>query len=556
MTKHTRVVALVFAFALVAAACGDDDAAPTTTAPTTTTSPTDTTAPPGETTIVIGTTDSIAGLDSADAYAVHDWELIRNTGQGLMTWVPGTAELAPGIAHDFDVSADGTVYTFYLRDDVAFFDGTPLTAQDYVTHINRLLELDGDGGVGGSLGRPFIESVEAADDLTVVFTLTGSFGYFPQIVTGAAFNPMHPDYPTDALVTHPEAPFGGVGPWYVTEYSIGEQTVLEPNPFWYGDAPNVDRIIIRYYGEASSLVQALQAGDIDIAWRSVTEPGLLEALDGTDGIVSAEVPGGGIRYLVMNHIMAPADDQNVRQAIAAALDRTEIVDRAFGGNAQELYSQIPPGYLGANEVFDDLYSSPNLERARQLLADSGYTEESPLQLTIDYPPNRYGGVVADAMQILSEQLERTGAIEVTTEATDWATYVGNCIGGASYSVCFLGWFFDYPDSSNWTQPWTLNGGLGTMVTDPETNEPLAGMEELIDLILEAATSTDNAERAALYAQAAQLWAESVVTIPLWFEPERVFYWDHISADGSAANPLSLNIGPPIEIQYSLLRTSR
>jgi peptide/nickel transport system substrate-binding protein len=257
----------------------------------------------------------------------------------------------------------------------------------------------------------------------------------------------------------------------------------------------------------------------------------------------------------MNHTLAPADDINVRQGIAASVDRAELVDRAFGGNAEELYSQIPPGFIGATEIFDDLYGSPDLDLAREKFGDAGYTEDNKLQLTIDYPPNRYGGVVADAMQILEEQLERTGVVEVTTQATDWATYLGECIGGEAYSVCFLGWFFDYPDSSNYIEPWTLFGGLGSNVTDGD-NVPLPGLEELISLITQAATTTDTAQRAALYEQVQELYADDVVTIPLWFEPERVFYWDYISGNSSAGSADSLNIGATTELQYLNLLSNK
>jgi len=78
--------------------------------------------------------------------------------------------------------------------------------------------------------------------VALVFTLTAAFSYFPQVVTGAPYHPMHPSYPTGQLVEFPEAPWGGVGPWMVTELSTGEQTVLEPNPNYYGDAPLVDYI--------------------------------------------------------------------------------------------------------------------------------------------------------------------------------------------------------------------------------------------------------------------------------------------------------------------------
>jgi len=550
------------ALALVAAACGGEtvdttQAVATTQAPVTQPPVTEppTTEPTGPVTVIIGTTDSISNLDSADAYAVHDWELIRNTGEGLMKFETGTANVVPGIAESFDVSDDGLTYTFHLRDGVTFYDGTPLTAEDYVVHIGRLLELEGSGGVGGALASPYIADVQAPDSSTVVFTLTAAFSYFPQVVTGAPYHPMHPSYPTGQLVEFPEAPWGGVGPWMVTELSTGEQTVLEPNPNYYGDAPLVDRIIIRYFTEASQLVQALQARDIDIAWRSVTEPGLLETLAGEENIVSAVVPGGGIRYFIMNHNIAPADDQKVRQAIASAIDRDEIIDRVFAGNAEALFSPIPPGFVGANEIYDDLYGSPDVAAATALFGEAGFTADNPLELEINYPPNRYGGVVADAMQVIKEQLEATGAVRVSLVATEWATYLGNVIQGESYSVSFLGWFFDYPDSSNYVEPFTLFGGLGTNVTDGDTGEVLPSLTtpELIDVIKEAATETDQAARAELYGQVQELYAQDVVTLPLWFEPERIFYWNDVAGDSDAENANTLNIGPTTDFNYNVLR---
>jgi peptide/nickel transport system substrate-binding protein len=576
--KRNRYLALLAAAAMVLAACSGSGDSTTTTAgsegTTTTAASPDTTGPStGEKVIIIGTTDSIANLDSADAYAVHDWEILRNTGVPLTRFVPGSTEVEPGIAESWEPNEDGTVYTFHLRDDVVFGDGTPLTAELYVRHLNRMLSLagTGSGGVGGTLGTPYIAcvtpgaeegqcdewGVKALDDYTVEIQLTGAYAYFPQLVATAAYVPSHPSLPEDQLIEIPsEFPFYGVGAWILESYTPGEQSVFVPNPHYFGEKPNADKIIVRYYSEASQLVAALAGGDIDIAWRSVTEPQLLETVEDIDGVISAVVPGGGIRYFIMNHNMAPTDNLFVRQAIAASIDRDEIIDRAFGGNAEPLYSTVPPGFLGANEAFDDLYEAPNLEKARDLLTQAGYSESNPLQLQIDYPPNRYGGVVQDAIAIVKEQLEATGMIEVTTKATEWATYLGEQINGA-YAMGFLGWFFDFPDSSNYVEPWLYSGGLGSGVTTAD-NKPTPNLTkpELIDLAQQAATELDPDKRAELYAQIQNLWAEDVVTIPLWFEPERIFYRDYISVTGSFEYAESLNIGPTTEFTWALLDTSK
>lgn len=586
--KRIRYLSLIAMLALVVAACGqgttdttepaepgEDTTTVTEETTTTTTDATPTTEATGDGgTIVIGTTDSIANLDSADAYAVHDWEIIRNTGEGLTKFVPGTTEVVPGIAESWDVSDDGTEYTFHLREGVTFGDGTELTAGDYVRHLERMLNLDGSGGVGGALGRPYIAcltegetdeegnvsceewALEAPDDQTVVITLAGAFAYFPQLVTGAPYIPSHPSLPEDALVEIPEPPFYGVGPWILEDFTVGEESVFVPNPHYYGDQPTTERIIVRYFTEASQMVAALQAGDVDIAWRSVTEPALLDSLAETEGIVSAEVPGGGIRYFVMNHDLEPINDVNVRKAIAAVIDRDELVDRAFGGNAEPIFSQVPPGFLGATEIFDELYQAPNLELAAEFLAESGYSEDNPVQLQIDYPPNRYGGVVSDAIQIVEEQLEATGMFEVETTATEWATYLGELIGGEAYAMGFLGWFFDYPDTSNYMEPWTYSGGLGTNVTT-ENNEVADGLTrpDLVELLGDAAVESDEATREGLYVDAQEAYADDVVTIPLWLEPERVFYWENISGDETAEEAESLNIGPTTDFDWNVLSKS-
>jgi peptide/nickel transport system substrate-binding protein len=583
MRRRLPILAVLLALLLIAAACGEGAEETTTTAAettttaaettTTTAAETTTTEPAGPKTVIIGTTDSLSVIDSADAYAVHGWEIIRNTGEPLLKFKPGTVDLEEGIAGFPEISDDGTVYTFTLKDGVTFGDGTPLTASDYVAHVNRMLNLDGSEGVGSALGKPYIVcnvegeeegscdewAVEAPDDKTVVFNLTGAFAYFSQLVTGAGYVPMHPDFPADAIVDLPEPPYYGVGPWIVADYSVGEQTVLEPNPFYHGDAPLVDQIIIRYFEEAQQLVLALENQEIDIAWRSVTEPGLLEQLAGVDGIVSATVPGGAIRYFLVNHNLGATVDVNVRKAIAAAIDRDEIVDRALGGRAAPLWSPVPPGFLGENaSLFDDLYESPNPDLAAEFLAEAGYTPDNPLDFTVNYPPNRYGGIVGDAMQIIKENLEATGAMNVTLEATEWATYLGEALGGESYSLSFLGWFFDYPDVSNYLEPFSLFGGLGTMVTDPDTNEPNPNLiyPDMIQDIVDAASIADLGEREAAYEAIQDLWGDDVVTIPLWIEPERVFYWDYVTSDPNGGSPISLNIGPDNWFHHELLDISK
>ena len=249
-------------------------------------------------TVIIGTTDEVHSLDAQDAYAVHDWEILKNTGVSLLGYTPGTSELITGVAADFpEVSEDGKTYTFTLKEGVTYADGTPLTAQDYVTAWERI-GLEGD--VSGLI-QLYVESVEAPDDQTVVYNLTDAFGFFPALAATAPFIPSNPNqFPADELVFFPEE-MDGIGPYRMVSYVPGEQMVLEPNPNYFGeDAPITQNVIVRYFADPTTMSNAVEAGEIDIAWRIL---GAVEAvrLQDVEGLTVTKIDAPALRYLVFNH---------------------------------------------------------------------------------------------------------------------------------------------------------------------------------------------------------------------------------------------------------------
>lgn len=249
-------------------------------------------------TIIIGTTDEVHSLDAQDAYATHDWEVIKNTGVPLLKYTPGTSDLVPGAAVDFPVASDdGLTYTFTLRDNLVFADGTPVTAQSYVDSWARI-GLEGD--VSG-LMQLYIESVEAADDATVVFRLTAPFGFFPALAATAPMVVSNPaTFPIDELVFFPET-LEGIGPYVMKSYTPGEQMVLTANPnYWGDDAAQIETVIVRYFADPTTMANAVETGEIDIAWRIL---GAVEAarLQEVDGLTVEKVDAPSLRYLVVNH---------------------------------------------------------------------------------------------------------------------------------------------------------------------------------------------------------------------------------------------------------------
>ncbi|MFL7813796.1 MAG: ABC transporter substrate-binding protein [Anaerolineales bacterium] len=250
-------------------------------------------------TIIIGTTDEVNSLDADDAYATHDWEILKNTGVPLLKYTAGTADLALGTAAAMpEVSDDGLTYTYTIRQDVKFADGTPVNAQTYVDSWDRLNTLEGQ--VSG-LMQLYIESVEAVDDYTVAYHLKAPFGFMPALSATAPLIPVNPNtFPPDEIVQYPDV-LDGVGPYRMVSYVPGEQMVLEANPNYFGDdKPLIPNVIIRYFADPTTMSNAVETGEIDIAWRTL---GPVEAvrLMSVDGLTVETIPAPALRYLVFNH---------------------------------------------------------------------------------------------------------------------------------------------------------------------------------------------------------------------------------------------------------------
>jgi ABC-type transport system substrate-binding protein len=253
-------------------------------------------------TLIIGTTDSIDSLDPADAYATADWEILKNTGVTLLSYKPGTSELIPGAADFPTVSADGKTYTYKLKSGIKYGDGTPLKASDYVYGWARFTSLKGQVA---SLLTNYIDSVEAPDDGTVVFKLKAAIGFFPVLTATAPFVPQNPAiFTKDKLVQFPDK-LDGIGAYRMVSYKAGEQMVLAANPDYFGvDKPVIQNVIIKYFDKPNTMSQAIEKGEIDVAWRIL---GAIEAvrLQTVEGVTVIKIDAPTLRYLVFNMKFTP-----------------------------------------------------------------------------------------------------------------------------------------------------------------------------------------------------------------------------------------------------------
>ena len=455
-------------------------------------------APPAEEAgpLVIGTTDSVTDLDPAQSYDFHTWEIHHNTMDTLLTYIPGTTELQPGLAESYEVSDDGLEYTFKLRQGLKFPDGTAFNADAVTWSINRVMRLEGDPNW---LVTSFVDSVEKVNDYTVKFILQDAVGFFPLLVATQPYSPVSPNcYSENEFDV--DSTCGGIGHYVIKSWERDVEMVLEANPDYYGDAPAYSNVIVRYFADSTAMRLALEAGDIDVAWKTLTPSDYSDFRD-NDNYNMYEGSGPYIRYVCFNATTAPFDNPKVRQALSLAIDRDEISNVVFQGTHQNLYSMVPAGMFGHIDAFPER----DLDQAKALLAEAGFDESNPLVMDLWWTPDHYGPTEGDVASVIKAAWEKTGVVQVNLQSAEWATYT-DYFGPGTMPTFLLGWYPDYLDPDNYTSAFAECGtsdDIGIFYCNEDMDTLLHG----------ARLSTDMDERADLYKQVQELWTTEAPTIP-------------------------------------------
>ena len=448
--------------------------------------------------LVIGVTDKVTDLDPANVWGVFTQEVLTNTMEGLLKYIPGTTELEPGIASSYTVENDGTVYIFKLKPNLRFADGTLANANNVVWSIKRVMTIGADAAY---LVTDYVKDVQALDNETVKFTLLAPASYFPAVVACSEYFTVYPSYNPSKIDSDQTA--GGLGEYHITTWQRDVQLVLDANPYYYDGAPKISRIIIKFYSTASALALAIQSGEIDVAWRTLN-PSDINNLRTNPTLQVQDVPGAYIRYIILNENIPPFNNHLVRQAIAAAADRNAISNKIFYGTVHPLYSMIPMGMWGHTDAFLKDYGENNLDMAKNLLTQAGYSEANKLTFDLWYTPTHYGDTEADVALQLKNSLEATGMISVNLKSAEWATYLDQTKAGL-YPASLYGWFPDYFDPDDYQSSWIDVGWIGHAYKNPVVSS----------LVANASMAQSVQERTALYAQSQALWSQDAAIIPLY-----------------------------------------
>jgi peptide/nickel transport system substrate-binding protein len=478
-----------------------------------------TTTPAYKDTIVIGTTDTVqTTLDPADAYDYFAQSVIMtNIASGLVEYRPGTTEFVPALATDWSVSPDGLTWTFNLRQGVKFADGTPFDANVVKYSIDREFAIDESSGPFAGVGiDTMINKTVVTGQYQVQFVLNEPFSAFLAIVAFQAMWPVNPNVaPMHQIVNYTgdvkTEVNTNIGAYVLTNWQrVGDKDVeidLQANPnYWNASAgyPKTKNIIFKIYTDSTSLNLAMQSGAIDIAYRQLA-PSDIQAYQSNPSFKYWEGPGSFIQYLCFNEMSPPFDNVAVRQAVAAAIDRSLISNTVFLGQVEPLYSMIPIGMAYHQDSFK-VYGDANVAQATTLLQKAGYSASNPLKFTLTYPTGHYSSTDGISSAI-KQALEKTGLIQVTLSSQPWANYKASTQSDALQAYIY-GWYPDFVDPYDYTQPFLPADGRGFLNTH-YVNPNMAA------LIKEVGTSTDMSTFPATYASIQQLTATDAPIVPLF-----------------------------------------
>ncbi|QCR20243.1 ABC transporter substrate-binding protein [Agrococcus sp. SGAir0287] len=287
-----------------------------------------------------------------------------------------TQEIEPMLAESWEVNDDATEYTFTLRDDVEFQSGNPLTSADVVGSLELI---EASASASFLYGMAGIASYEALDEHTVRISLTGPNHLFLQILPMYSFSIVD-----TALVEESggaewlSTSTAGSGPYVIEAWDPATEATLTRNEDYWGEAPAVDDVTVRFIAEPANRVQLLSGGDVDLATEIPAND--VEGLAETDGVVIDSRASNKILFFAMNNEIAPFDDPLVRQAISYAIPYEQLVDDVMEGQASPLTSAVPSSMAG----FDDsTYAyEHDLDRARELLAEAGYPDGFTFDFTL------------------------------------------------------------------------------------------------------------------------------------------------------------------------------
>lgn len=444
----------------------------------------------GRTDLNLRISDAFSTVDPHNLSLNSDIMLSRQVYEPLY-WINDEGEEIPMLATEYSVSEDGLTWTFQLREGVTFQNGDPLTAQDVVYSYERCFD-----NAYMQEKVEAIDSVTAPDDSTVEMHLKYQFS--PLMEKIAAIGIVSQSFAEANMDDQGLLGFNacGTGAYSVKEAIPDVSITLEAySGYWGGEAP-IKTLNFEQITDETTAVTAFEAGEIDVMsipsanWAQISESGQYN----TDSR-----PSNHVVYLIFNTEAAPFDNRELRQAIAYAINREDIIAVAADGLADPATSLATSYMLGYTE--DHMTYEYDPEKAKELLAEAGY----PDGLDIGSMKTMSGSYFEKVMQVVQSQLAEIG-ITSTIEGMDGNSLVEDCITG-NFTLADMGQnlSLDYDFLKTYFNEEYINGLNMARVSDSQIQE----------LFEQGASTTDREERLAIYQEIEDLTQELCAYVPLY-----------------------------------------
>ena len=448
-------------------------------------------------TVTWANSSDITGLDPRNGSSTITASILASLYSTLVKTDP-TGAIVCDAAESYE-QVDDTTWHFTLRQDVYFTNGDQMTANDVAYTINSLRDSEKNYALSGDFSFMQVE-------------VLGDFEF--NIITDYAFPslPLRLNYikiiPADYVEEvgdegFAEAPIGS-GPFKFVSWTKDQSVVLEKNPDYYGEVPQIDQLIFEVIPEAADRVAALQAGEVDIICNVPTTQA--EYLQSLDGITVVGQPSTRVVWLQFNLVgeETPLDDIRVRQAMNYAVDRDALIAGVLDGYAVKVASISTPEYEGYDPDVQGYTYDP--DQARQLLADAGYADGFTIECSVS--PGLLNGT--DVVQAIAGQLAEVG-INMTITEVDSATQREQ-IGAGTVAPAFLqGLGGPYCDINLIASIGFTEGARYCTWVD----------QEFMDLAAQAASEMDADVRAELFSQMQQMMVDKAPA--LWLYQQDTLY---------------------------------
>jgi len=488
----------------------------------------------------IGNAAEPAALDPHITTGVTESYLLQALFEGLVTKNPETLEPEPGVAASWDISDDGRVYTFHLRDNARWSNGDIVTAEDFRWSWQRALtpEL---GSQYNYMYFPIVNAqsfatgettdfaqvgVKVVDALTLQVTLREPTPYFLQLLDHHSTYPVHRatveafGSPTDRLSQWARVgSFVGNGPFTLTDWQINSHIRVEKSAtYWDTATTKLNAIVFYPIDNQTTEERMFRDGQLHHTYDVPLDKVPVYLAEQPELIKVS--PYLGTYFYSINSTRPVLSDARVRRALSLAVDRKLLAETVTQGIYQPGYSVVPPGTMG--------YQPPQLfdydpKEARRLLAEAGYPDGQGFPgFTMLYNTLEQHQKIAVAIQQMWQQ---ELGIKIELQNQEWQVYL-NAQQLMDYDVVRRGWIGDYVDPNNFLDLFITNGG---------NNNTGFSNERYDEIILREAPATpDRDKRYALYNEAEKLLIDAMPVIPLY-----VYQSKHLSDPSLKGMPINI-----------------